>query len=207
MGQGGSTGRMNHTAIDVIPEIGKQVWARYARDLVHFPKKRIIGWSTGGLAAYYTASRNEADQVVLIAPGIAPNAVVGEGLWNWPPDEITLESLTTDRYLPGQVNPHVDPIRPNSPAKVPSFAVRLLTTAFQSGKWKIPSTVSGFVLLSGDDDTYVNSEKTKNIVSRNASHFLLKNYAGALHEIDNERVPIREEAHQDILNFLKNGTI
>jgi alpha-beta hydrolase superfamily lysophospholipase len=208
LGQGGSNGKMSKTVISMIPDLGDIAWKNHADDLKHFPKKRIIGWSTGGLAAYYAAYHRRADQIVLIAPGIRPNKIVGEGLWHWPVNEITLESLTTDRYSAKNSNPHVDPIRPTSPMKVfVPFGVNLLATANHSKSWKIDSAIPGFVLLSGDEDTYVNAKKTRETIEENASHFSVKAYPGSLHEIDNERLEIREEAHRDILNFLLNGTI
>ena len=206
-GQGGSAGSMNQTSIPLIEKIGAIVWRREARDLDRFPEKRIIGWSTGGLAAYAVAAKRQASQVVLIAPGIAPRPIVGGGLRSWPPNEITLETLTTDRYSATEPNPHLDPIRPNTPIKALSFSVRLLTTAHRSQSWKIDPGIQGFVLLSGEDDTYVNSEKTRKVLAKNAAHFKVKEYPGALHEIDNERPEIREGAHQDILRFLTSGNL
>jgi len=206
-GQGGSEGSMNQTSIPLIEKIGEIVWRREARDLDRFPEKRIIGWSTGGLAAYAVAAKRKASQVVLIAPGIAPRTFVGGGLRSLPIDKITLETLTTDRYSSTEPNPHLDPIRPNSPMKAPLFAVRLMTTALRSHSWKIDSQVQGFVLLSGEDDTYVDSQKTRQVLAKNAAHFEVRQYSGALHEIDNERPEIREPAHQDILRFLTSGKI
>jgi len=202
MGQGGSSGRMNKTRIDYIPWIGERVWNKLAINTDKFPAKTIIGWSTGGLAAYVTASENKADKVILIAPGIAPKKIVGEGLFNDIPNEITLESLTTDVYFDIASNPHKEEIKPNSPLKVPHFSACLILTAKKMEDVKISKSIKGFVLLSGENDSYVNAEKTKKIISKNAPHFKVKSYAGALHEIDNERKEIRDVAHQDILKFL-----
>lgn len=202
MGQGGSDGRMNRTRIEYIPWIGDRVWNKYALAKEKFGTKTIIGWSTGGLAAYLSASENKVDKVVLIAPGIAPRKIVGEGLFNQLPNEITLETLTTDVYFDRQSNPHREEIKPDSPVKVPHFSLNLLTTAECLKDKKVSATVKGFVLLSGEDDTYVNAERTKKIVAKNAPHFKVKSYPGALHEIDNERKEIRDAAHADILRFL-----
>lgn len=204
MGQGGSTGRMNKTRIEYIPWIGDRVWNKFAINTSQFPRKTIIGWSTGGLAAYLSASENKADKVILIAPGIAPRKIVGEGIFNDLPNEITLETLTTDIYFDHASNPHREEIKPNSPVKVPHFSVSLLATAEKMKCRKISSSIKGFVLLSGEDDTYVNAQKTRKIVSENAPHFKIRQYAGALHEIDNERKEIRDVAHRDIIQFLNN---
>lgn len=202
MGQGGSDGRMNRTRIEYIPWIGDRVWNKFALAKEKFGTKTIIGWSTGGLAAYLSATENKVDKVILIAPGIAPRKIVGEGLFNQLPNEITLETLTTDVYFDRQSNPHREEIKPDSPLKVPHFSVNLLTTAECLKDKKVSASVKGFVLLSGEDDTYVNAERTKKIVAKNAPHFKVKSYPGALHEIDNERKEIRDAAHADILRFL-----
>lgn len=206
MGQGGSTGKMNRTRIEIIPEMGKVVWKKFAKNLKKFPKKTMIGWSTGGLAAYMSASKKEADQVILLAPGIVPNYIVGAGLWNCLPNEITMESLTSAApYRADENDPHLDPIRPNSPLKVPEFAFDLISTAKKAQKTKMPSSVRGFVLLSGDRDTYVDAEKTKDVLGKVAPHFKTIQYPGTLHEIDNERADTQKRVFQDILTFLKKG--
>jgi alpha-beta hydrolase superfamily lysophospholipase len=199
MGQGGSTGKMNKTRIEYIPWIGERVWNKFALNTNEFPLKTIIGWSTGGLAAYVSAIEHKADKVILIAPGIAPRKIVGEAY------EITLESLTTDVYFDRQSNPHRDAIKPTSPLKVPAFSVDLILTSEKMKNKPVSNAVKGFVLLSGEDDTYVNAERTHRILEKSAPHFQVKAYAGALHEIDNERKEIRESAHRDILNFLKSS--
>ena len=202
MGQGGSTGKMDNTRIKYISWIGDVVWKKYAYNLKEYSSKTIIGWSTGGLAAYQEATKEKVNKVILIAPGIAPNKIVGEGLLSWPLNEITIESLTSDFYRGSNSDPHRDEIRPNSPLKVPLFAVDLLKTAEVMKHKKVPKQVKGFVLLSGSEDTYVNAEKTRRILNKNAKHFKIKAYEGALHEIDNERKEIRDSAHLDILEFI-----
>jgi alpha-beta hydrolase superfamily lysophospholipase len=205
MGQGGSSGSMNKTRIQFIPYMGERVWNKFALETHRFPNKTIIGWSTGGLAAYLAASENRVDKVILIAPGIAPRKFVGEGIFNRIPNEITLETLTTDVYYDPASDPHRDEIKPNSPLKVPSFAINLLGTAAKVKAKNVSPRIKGFVLLSGKDDTYVNAQKARKIICQNASHFKIKAYEGALHEIDNERKKIREVAHKDILRFLQHS--
>lgn len=79
-GQGGSTGNMDSTRITDIPQIGTLAWNRHARDLQHFPGKTVIGWSTGGLAAYYAAYKGLVDKAVLVAPEIAASSAPGKNL-------------------------------------------------------------------------------------------------------------------------------
>ena len=216
MGQGGSLGKMDRTRIPAIGKIAMGMWKRFALEPVKFPRRAAIGWSTGGLAAYGMAARGELEAVVLIAPGIAPNVVVGAGLRHLPPDEITLPSLTTAApYATGAENPHVDPIRPLSPVVVPRFATDLIGVSLyvRHRPVRVASAIPGLVLLSGDRDTYVNSVSARNAIKGEskgdggiAPHFLVKSYPGTLHEIDNEAEPMRSEAHADILNFLNGAT-
>lgn len=207
MGQGGSSGKMDRTRIETIPWIGNAVWKRFAKVTRRRTERTAIGWSTGGLAAYLAAARGEFDRVVLIAPGIAPNQLVGGGLSGWPLNEITLESLTTAAPYPkNTADPHIEAIRPNSPMKVMSFAIDLLLAAKKARRTPMPSSVNGLVLLSGEDDTYVDAAKTREALKRTAPGFKVVQYPGALHEIDNEREEIRRNATQDILDFLKAGS-
>lgn len=204
-GQGGSEGSMDDTRIRDIPVIGSKLLRLYGRD-TEKSRKVFIGWSTGGLAAYYGAAQgwSFADAVVLIAPGVAPNFVVGEGLLHWPIDEITLPTLTSADYENGEENPHLEPIKPRSPIFVPAFAIDLQTTARRVRKeWHIPNSLQGFVLL-GTNDNYVNSDGNRAAIEKAAPHFQIKEYPGARHEIQNEARAIRAEAHEDILEFL-NG--
>ena len=207
MGQGGSEGSMDDTRMLEISNLGNIIWSLHARDLAHFPNKNIIGWSTGGLAAYSQVTSDfELKNIVLIAPGIAPNSIVGEQhLLRGEIDLITLPTLTTQQYTSGRIkNPHVDPIKPNSPLKVPSFALDLKTAALCEESAPIPLDINGFVLLSGDKDTYVDAEKTRRIIKAQAPRFQIRQYPGALHEIDNEAAPNGPAARIDILNFLNS---
>lgn len=203
MGQGKSEGYMNDTRISDIGKLGELAWKKFARGNKSYNEKTVIGWSTGGLAAYYEAHHLRAKKVVLIAPGIAPNTFVGENdLCEGKIDLITLASLTSETYFNRSSNPHIDAIKPNSPLKVPLFSVNLLTMAKESRQWKINKSVQGLILLSGKDDTYVNAAKTETVIGQNAPHFRMETFDGALHEIDNEVPSISDRAHQDILNFI-----
>lgn len=207
MGQGGSNGSMDSTTIQGIIRLGNDIWNLYARDLQAFPKKTIIGWSTGGLAAFVQASTGDASNVVLIAPGLAPNIFVGETrILRGEINKITLQSLTSDRYINSQQDPHIDPIEPSSPIFVLNFVSDLLMTANYSRKQSIPSHVQGIVLLSGENDSYVDAKETANRIKKSANHFSVREYPDARHEIDNEVKWIRDVAHQDILDFLDKNT-
>jgi len=208
MGQGGSSGTMNNTRIANIRFVGNHIWNRYARDLKHFPKHTIIGWSTGGLAAYaQSIEEQHIDNLVLIAPGIVPNLVIGE--WSLKPFEIakiTVQTLTTAVYSNSIKDPHIDPIKPTSPLEVPLFATNLITSSLYYRTQNMKDDVKGFVLLSGNDDTYVDAEETKKVLDHNAPNLKYQQYSGALHEIDNETEsqasPIGPKARTDILQFL-----
>ncbi|MGZ3696627.1 MAG: alpha/beta hydrolase [Bdellovibrionota bacterium] len=204
MGQGGSTGNMNDTRIEDILRIGEIAWQRDARDTIHFPKRTILGWSTGGLAAYVAAFRSAADQVILIAPGIAPNWFVGEQHpLKLKFDVITLATLTTRKASSAIPDPHLDPIKPESPTDAMDFALDLQKTAYEARQSKIPRDIRGMVLLSGTMDTYVDTNKTRQVLSKNARQFRINQYDGALHEVDNEVSEISDRVKRDILNFLQ----
>jgi len=214
MGQGGSDGSMNHSRIDdsLLPglQIGNQakaIWEKYSGECGQ-SKKFVIGWSTGGLAAYKLAYEGWADAVVLIAPGIHPNKFVGEAaksafLLASLQQVITERTLTTNHFENGN-DPHVDPIKPISPAVVPLFATNLLVTAEFSHKWSIPSRVKGYVFLSGKEDTYVDAEATKSTLASKAPHFSVKEYEHALHEIDNEIPAISQDMIARTVGFFES---
>ena len=73
-GQGGSDGSMENFRMETIPLMGLQAWTSFA--LQSAPKMTIIGYSTGGLAAYMaaheTGNGRDIDKVVLLAPQLAP---------------------------------------------------------------------------------------------------------------------------------------
>lgn len=205
MGQGGSAGSMNNTTIENINEIGDKVVKKLGRGNGNY---HIIGWSTGGLAAYRKAYHDKGNRILsvtLIAPGISPRVLVGEGLFNWPIDEISMRSLTSNEFN-GVNDPHEDPIYPVSPLCVPKFALNLQATAYNSRSWVMDRKVKGFVLLSDSRiDTYVNSTVTRKVVKKNAMHFKTKTYLNTLHEIDNEKEYIAKTVRQDILDFIENA--
>lgn len=217
MGQGGSEGSMNHTRLyDKLfrgLEIGNQakfVWDYYSNLKLENgkscadSKKMVMGWSTGGLAAYRLAEEAWASGVVLIAPGIHPNTLVGEAaespeLLALLKPIITERTLTRNRFL-GETNPHVDPIKPNSPALVPLFSTNLIATAKLSQHWRIPTNVRGLVFV-GTGDTYVDYKKTQSTLKEKAAHFSVVTYEGALHEIQNEVPDVSEDLAAKAVGF------
>jgi alpha-beta hydrolase superfamily lysophospholipase len=200
-GQGGSSGTMNHTRIldKIYPALqistlAQKVWDRFIRrDGIE--EKIVLGWSTGGLAAYEMAASGKADRVILIAPGIVPRLVVGKFM------KITLATLTRAHYAKHN-DPHVDPIRPDSPMKAPLFAMNLIKTSMQSRGWEISQNVKGLVFLGGAEDRYVVSGKTQKVLQKMASHFRIVQFPDAYHEIDNEIPKIRDQVHKEIEAFL-----
>ncbi len=238
LGQGGSDGDMDATRLDsqlvvhvdptfvAMPddryEIGgqaKRVWEKYTdfkdpvfhRDCAK-SRRMILGWSTGGLAAYKLAHEEWADAVALIAPGIVTNKCIGEAagsvfncvqkLWNG--QVITTRTLTRNPFN-REPDPHVDPIKPDSPSKVLFFAANLTVTSLQSRRWQINPHVSGIVFLSGEDDTYVDNRKSESILVKRAPHFKIVPYEkGSLHELDNEIQPIAEDLRARTVEFFRN---
>lgn len=204
MGQGGSTGSMNDTRISDIPKLGNLIYKKYARDFKTFPKPMIIGWSTGGLAAYLSAIDNSASKVVLIAPGMAPKVILGEhNFWELDFDIITQRTLTSKKYAEAEINPHVDGIKPRSPLVVKDFASDLIFTSLSVRNSMASTKVAGLVLLSGSKDTYVKTNQNSIKLKKLAPHFKQVMYPMALHEIDNEIDSISNDSHNQVINFLK----
>jgi alpha-beta hydrolase superfamily lysophospholipase len=212
-GQGGSEGTMNDTRVSVSKPADKNKSISAMADFVwnRFPecktsKKNVIGWSTGGLAGYVMAHEKKADNVILLAPGIAPKLMIGESEKRWDKmlcfrQTITERTLTRNAYL-NEENPHVEVITPKSPMHVPLFAANLVKTGSNSRNWKIDSSVKGIVLLSGQEDSYVDREKTLSVIRKNAPHFAVKMYNGALHELDNEIPNVSMDVHESAIRFL-----
>lgn len=225
-GQGGSEGSMNDVRINVElpPNATKDMIKRYERvdkfksipvmaDFVwtrspdcHLFKKRIIGWSTGGAAAYVMAHKKQGDVFVLIAPAIAPKVMIGESAKRWDKmlsfrQTITERTLTRNTFE-NEVNPHQDDIKPKSPMHVPQFAGNLMLIASLTKNWKIDSSIKGMAFLSGKEDTYVDRDKTLSLLQKNAPHFKLKIYNGALHELDNELPEVSQDLHESVVRFL-----
>lgn len=217
MGQGGSEGSMNNSrVIDPINESlqistqAKLVWSLNSL-VCSSSKKIVIGWSTGGLVSYKLAREGWADGVVLIAPGIHTKKFVGEAAIA-PEALVTLKPIITSRTLTRNqfkdaYDPHIDPIKPDSPMKVPLFAANLLASSVISQHWKIKSQVRGLVFLSGIEDTYVDREATMKTLSKNAPHFKIISYDGALHEIQNEIPEVAFDLYEKTTQFLDAVTL
>jgi alpha-beta hydrolase superfamily lysophospholipase len=214
MGQGGSGGTMNHSRIlDVVtPSLqisatAERVWAKH-KSACPNEKPIVLGWSTGGLAGYEMALRSWAQAVILLAPGLYPKKMVGEAatspsLMALGRPVITLRTLTRNRFE-SQRDPHVDPVKPNSPAKVPLFATNLLAMAakLRQPSRLVPASVPGLVFLSGVEDTYVDRRRTIERLRITAPHFKVVAFDGALHELDNELEPVASEVRRATVEFL-----
>jgi alpha-beta hydrolase superfamily lysophospholipase len=204
-GQGGTPGSMNEVTVESITDLGAFVYRTFARDIDTAPVI-LLGWSTGGLAAYrgakYGFNGKWPDAVVLITPGVVLPWVIGDTF------RITLETLTKRPagVYENTCDPHIDPISPQSPLQVPVFAKHLVLTAQSSHKWKINRIVKGLALISGPDDSYIKAQQTRQVIEMNAPHFEIVGYPRALHEIDNEIDPKPETVQRDILQFLSGVT-
>jgi alpha-beta hydrolase superfamily lysophospholipase len=215
MGQGGSGGTMNHTRVVdpltpslQISSIAERVWAKHAAACPN-QKPILLGWSTGGLAAYEMAVRGRAEAVILLAPGLAPKKFVGESatqpsLLARGAPVITLRTLTRNRFE-GAQDPHVDPVKPDSPAKVPLFAVNLLASAQKMRgplSPSLPDSVPGIAFISSGDDTYIDRTRTIAALRRKAPHMRIVSFEGSLHEIDNELEDVSSDLRRQTLEFL-----
>jgi alpha-beta hydrolase superfamily lysophospholipase len=200
VGQGGSSGTMNASRIQEIPDLGDVAWQRFARPEPAHARRTILGWSTGGLAAYYAASRKRADVVILISPGLHLHALVGRM------GQVTLETLTS--RPPGTADdPHVDPIRPRSPFLVPRFALDLMKNSIASQSWTIDPAIRGLAILTGPLDRYVKAAPTEKTLRRSAPHFEIVSFPGSRHEVDNEVDSIRNGCVAAIVDFLQKSIV
>lgn len=219
MGQGGSQGSMNNTRVFdplsaslEITTQAKFVWDKYSttRDSYYGrdcsqSKKMVLAWSTGGLGAYVLSHEEWADGVILLAPGIHTKLFVGasakeHSLMLSLKQVITEDTLTRNKFA-GTPNPHIDPIKPISPAVVPLFAVNLLLSSKIAQDWRISEKVKGLVFLSSPEDTYVDSEATLKTLTKNAPHFRTISYKGALHELSNELPEVTVDLYPKAAQF------
>lgn len=193
-GQGGSEGTMNWTRVKHIPDMAEAVAARFSRP--DGPGTRTwMGWSTGGLAAYQAAAEGRVDRVVLLAPGIHIRPLVGE--WG----SVTARTLTGHEAA-GLPDPHAEAPSPTAPAKYPLFAASILKNSIASQQVEVPASVQGLVLLSGEGDRYVRGDDTRKTLARNAPHFDVRTFEGALHELHEEVDPIGSAVRAAALAFL-----
>lgn len=203
MGQGGSTGSMNDTRILDISNLGMKIYNRFAKEITLNPRPIVLGWSTGGLAGFLSAEKMKAKSLILLAPGIVPNVIMGEqNLLKLEFDIVTLNTLNSENYVNGKYNPHLDGIKPRSPLNVPDFAFDLIAKSFSARSKKMNSEIKGLVLHSGEEDSYVDSIKNSYYINRLAPHFQEFIFYNSLHEIDNEKNEISEVAHKKIIDFL-----
>lgn len=205
MGQGGSKGTMNYTRIKDqyfpnlnIHTLAEYFWQKYRRvDKVGRDFRTIIGWSVGGLVAYEMAHRQWAQRVILIAPGLAPKSIINKNF------KITMESLT-NAVWPSSNDPHIEPIKPDSPFSIPMFSTNYLSIASKARRYKIAKSISGLVLLSRDD-VHIHSDKSKRVILRNSKHFKISEFHNCKHELDNEIPEVSNRVKQEIIDFLSKN--
>ena len=195
-----------------IGEQGEYIWGKLSKIKNKFnqscenSKKLVIGWSTGGLATYKMAKDRKADAVVLLAPGINIKLMVGEAAeapsrMLFFKEVITERTLTRNKFKDSK-NPHVDIIKPKSPAFIPQFSGNLFFTSKQAQHWKISKEIPGLVFLSGKEDTYVDREGTIKTLKKKTPHFKVISYDGALHELDNEIEEVTDDLYPRVISFL-----
>lgn len=220
MGQGGSEGSMNNTRLVdpankslQISTQAKFIWDKYSRmkDEINGQdcaqsKKTVIGWSTGGLAAYTLVHNGWADAVALITPGIHVNAFIGEAatkksMLATGEQVITVRTLTRNTFK-DTYDPHVDPIKPISPTPVILFAANLKASSLLSQTWTVDQKIPGIVFLSGTNDTYIDREAISKTLKKKAPHFEQVKYEGALHELQNEMPEVSADLYARLVRFL-----
>lgn len=202
MGQGGSKGTMNHTRVKDehfpnlnIHTLAEYFWQKYRRvDHIGSDTRTVLGWYIGGLAAYEMANRHWAHRIILISPGIAPKSILDQNF------KITIDSFT-NAVWPANSDPHIEPIKPIYPFKIPMFMTNFLTTSTQARRFKISKKVQGLVLLPGND-SYIYPDKTRRVIMRNAKHFKIFDFKEGRHELDNEIPEISDDLKSKILSFL-----
>lgn len=219
MGQGGSTGTMNHTRIvdKIFPSLQISTLAEFIwNSHIHIPNRRtqktcahspklVLGWSTGGLAAYEMAHSRWADAVVLLAPGIYPKKLIGEAVFD--PFRISkglpviTHNTLTRFHPPAGKDPHIEPVKPDSPYKIPKFVANILATSKLSRFWKIPASVPGLVFVSDHNDLYVNGPKSAQLIQKAAPHFEVVQFQDAKHELSNEVPTVSRVVYQKTTQF------
>jgi alpha-beta hydrolase superfamily lysophospholipase len=202
MGQGGSTGKMNHTRINTMIAMGDLIWNKYTRNLRDYPYKTVIGWGIGGLAGYVEASNDGLDRVILIAPNLFPKKNIGQKK-TFPISKITRDMHTSAVYSDENPDPHVDKIHPVSPTLTPHFSMDALVSASIAQDKKIDECARGLVILAQDNNTFIDYDKTVEHFSKNAEHFKQMHVPNALHELDNEREEISNNVINEIQDFLR----
>jgi len=220
-GQGGSEGSMNDVRLlsdrpeMEIGEQAKRLWDFYSRPNNSYfdrtckdSKKRVIGWSTGGLAAYILANQKWADTYVLINPALTPRLCVGESASNCLANLVSSD-IVSERTLTGvtrdpQHDMHLDPVKPTSAIAQPLFVTNLITSAFFARTWKIdPATMRMLVMISPHDDLYVDGDKLTGIFVDSGAWYRLISYEDGHHELDNDMSPkVFNDVHRRIIDFL-----
>jgi alpha-beta hydrolase superfamily lysophospholipase len=198
-GHGESTGSIDNYDFHGLAEIANEVEADTRED-----DERplfLAGWSTGGLLAVrLVQSRTlpspgrEPDGLVLLAPGVAVHALVGDKGF------VTQDTLTSNPNPP-----HAGPPKPKSPLLVPRFATKLEANVVLAQTEKYPGNVPTLVVVAGDaEDAYADTKKVKKWASGlGDAEVWGVQCAGAKHELDNEPNPIGDSVRAMAARFPK----
>jgi alpha-beta hydrolase superfamily lysophospholipase len=213
LGQGGSEGSLNNSSVGDITQAAQMVWDYYAKtkDPVFHrscadSKKRVIGWSLGGLVGYYLAQLKWSDTSVLINPLLAPKDPAGESEGTRFPwfasSEVSHRTLTRnkfDRYT----DPHLDPIKPKSYKDAWLFIQDMKIAAAGARNGRIDGTKQRILFLFSDlFDKYADNQESRRVIEANVKPFFrTQSFAEAFHELDNELPEVSEPVHQYTIDF------
>ncbi len=149
----------------------------------------LAGWSTGGLLAVRMIQKGNLAKLsrrpqgmILFAPGISVNAVVGRQSFRYPLGEVTFETLTHNEDTRGLAAPF-----PRSPGDAPLFASNLFYHSLASQGNAYPAQIPTLVFVAGDStDKYVPSSKVTRWVKGLPGQAVGVQCPNARHWLDNE---------------------
>ncbi len=154
----------------------------------------VSGWSTGGLLAVRMVQGSSLPHfdrpvagLILFAPGISVDTIVGTPTWHYWFGEITDATLTHNPDPPHKGEP-----QPKSPISLSSFVFAgfLKINSWLSQYEKFPNLPT-LIFVAGDKgDVYADSQNLKDWIamqdSKNGANITMVDEPGARHEIDNE---------------------
>ncbi|RYZ53446.1 MAG: hypothetical protein EOP07_17810 [Proteobacteria bacterium] len=156
----------------------------------------LAGWSTGGLLGIRLLQQlsgisleRKPSAAIFFAPGVAVRPLVGR-----------LGTLTQETLTKNPNPPHLGPIKPLSPAKVPLFSADVLVNAKLSWKERFPVIPTLIILSDEKEDKYVSPTEIRAWImqQRAQGNKLIKamSCAKAMHELDNEPDPLGAEVRR-----------
>jgi alpha-beta hydrolase superfamily lysophospholipase len=181
-------------ALAGLGEIAKQVEQNTRQD-----KSRpliLAGWSTGGLLGIRVLQQlsgitfeRRPSAAIFFAPALSMRPTIGRN------------GIVTEETLSKNPNPpHLGPIKPLSPTKLPLYSADVLANAKLAWKERFP--VIPTLILLGDDkeDKYVSSDQVRAWImqQRAQGNKLIKamSCTKAMHELDNEPDPVGAEVRR-----------